>query len=121
MNEYFYKKEYKYMYLWSLSYNFANALIETFGTVMLYKNGIPIWLILLIYGLRFGITGLCTTLFINISLKLGIAKCILISNIFKIIRFDDKISFVVNHNLSNCFFWFFVFARHSVIVLVMND
>ena len=85
MNEYFYKKEYKYMYLWSLSYNFANALIETFGTVMLYKNGIPIWLILLIYGLRFGITGLCTTLFINISLKLGIAKCILISNIFSII------------------------------------
>ncbi len=85
MKEYFYKKEYKYMYLWSLSYNFANALIETFGTVMLYKNGIPIWLILLIYGLRFGITGLCTTLFINISLKLGIAKCILISNIFSII------------------------------------
>lgn len=85
MNEYFYKKEYKYMYLGSASYSFANALIETFGTVMLYKNGIPIWLILLIYGLRFGITGLCTTLFITISSKLGIAKCILISNIFSII------------------------------------
>lgn len=73
------------MYLGGLSYSFANALIATFGTVMLYKNGIPIWLILLIYGLRFGITGFCTPLFVTISSKLGIAKCILISNIFSII------------------------------------
>ena len=50
MKEYFYKKEYKYMYLSRISYDFANALIEMFGTVMLYKAGIPIWLILLIYG-----------------------------------------------------------------------
>lgn len=85
MKKYFYKNEYKYMYLSSISYNFANALIETFGTVMLYKNGLPIWLILLIYGLRFGITGFCTPLFVSISSKLGIAKCILISNIFSII------------------------------------
>ena len=85
MKEYFYKKEYKYMYLSRISYDFANALIEMFGTVMLYKAGIPIWLILLIYGLRFGITGFTTPLFISISSKLGIAKCILISNIFSII------------------------------------
>ena len=85
MNQYFQKKEYKYIYLGKLSYSFANALITTFGTVMLYKNGIPIWLILLIYGLRFGITGFCTPLFISISSKLGIAKCSLISNIFSII------------------------------------
>ena len=85
MKEYFYKKEYKYMYLGNITYSFANALIETFGTVMLYKSGIPIWLILLIYGLRFGITGLCTPLFISVSSRFGIAKCILISNIFSII------------------------------------
>lgn len=85
MKEYFYKKEYKYMYLSSISYSIANALIGTFGTVILYKSGIPIWLILLIYGLRFGITGFTTPLFITISSKLGIAKCILISNIFSII------------------------------------
>lgn len=85
MKKDFYKKEYTYLYLGNISYSFANALIETFGTVMLYKNGIPIWLILLIYGLRFGITGFCTPLFISISSKLGIAKCILISNIFSII------------------------------------
>ncbi len=85
MKEYFYKKEYKYMYLGSISYSFANALIGTFGTVMLYKSGIPIWLILLIYGLRFGLTGIFTPLFVSISSKLGIAKCILISNIFSII------------------------------------
>lgn len=85
MREYFYKKEYKYMYLSTIAYNFANALIGTFGTVMLYKSGIPIWLILLIYGLRFGITGFVTPLFVTISSKLGIAKCILISNIFSIV------------------------------------
>ena len=85
MKEYFYKPEYKYMYLANVSYSFANALIETFGTVMLYKGGIPIWLILLIYGLRFGITGFCTPLFVSISSRFGIAKCILISNIFSII------------------------------------
>ncbi len=85
MKEYFYNKEYKYMYFSNICYSFANALIETFGTVMLYKNGIPIWLILIIYGLRFGITGICTPLFITISSRLGIAKCILISNLFSII------------------------------------
>ena len=85
MKEYFYKKEYKYMYLGTVSYSFANALIGTFGTVMLYKSGIPIWLILLVYGLRFRITGFITPLFVTISSKLGIAKCILISNIFSII------------------------------------
>lgn len=85
MKEYFCKKEYKYMYFANISYSFANALISTFGTVILYKNGIPIWLILLIYGLRFGITGLCTPLFISISSKFGIAKCILISNVFSIL------------------------------------
>ena len=85
MKEYFYKPEYKYMYLGNMSYSFANALIETFGTVMLYKSGVPIWLILLIYGLRFGITGLCTPLFVSISSRWGIAKCIFISNIFSIV------------------------------------
>ena len=86
MKEYFYKKEYKYMYLSIFFYNFANALIETFGTVMLYKAGIPIYLILLIYGFRFLITGLITPFFVTISHKIGIAKCILISNIFSIIN-----------------------------------
>ena len=86
MKEYFYKKEYKYMYLSIFFYNFANALSETFGTVMLYKAGLPIYLILLIYGIRFLITGLITPLFVTISNKIGIAKCILISNIFSIIN-----------------------------------
>ena len=85
MKEYFYNREYKYMYLGSISYNFANALLETFGAVMLYKAGIPLGLILLIYGIRFGITGFVTPLFITISSKIGIAKCILISDTFSAI------------------------------------
>lgn len=85
MHDYFSKKEYKYMYLGNISYSFANALISTFGTVMLYKNGLPIWLILLTFGLRFGITGIITPLFLSISSRFGIAKCILVSNIFSIL------------------------------------
>lgn len=97
MKEYFYKKEYKYMYLSIFFYNFANALSETFGTVMLYKAGLPIYLILLIYGIRFLIMGLITPLFITISSKIGIAKCILISNLFNVIY---AYFILVNQNLS---------------------
>ena len=86
MKEYFYKREYKYMYASIFFYNFANALIETFGTVMLYQAGLPIYMILLIYGMRFLITGLITPLFVTISNKIGVAKCVLISNIFSIIN-----------------------------------
>ena len=97
MKEYFYKKEYKYMYLSIFFYNFANALSETFGTVMLYKAGLPIYLILLIDGIRFLIMGLITPLFVTISSKIGIAKCILISNLFNIIY---AYYILVNQNLS---------------------
>ena len=85
MKEYFYRREYKYMYASIFFYNFAYALIETFGTVMLYQAGLPIYMILLIYGMRFLITGLITPLFVTISNKIGVAKCVLISNIFSII------------------------------------
>ena len=85
MKEYFYKKEYKYMYLSIFLYNFANALSETFGAVMLYKAGLSIHIILLIYGIRFLIMGFITPLYVTISSKIGVAKCILISNIFNII------------------------------------
>lgn len=86
MKEYFYRREYKYMYASIFFYNFAYALIETFGTVMLYQAGLPIYIILLIYGMRFLITGLITPLFVTISNKIGVAKCVLISNIFSIIN-----------------------------------
>lgn len=52
---------------------------------MLYKNGMPLYLILLVYGLRFAITGLCTPLFISISHRIGIASCVFISNVFSIV------------------------------------
>lgn len=86
MKEYFYRREYKYMYASIFFYNFAYALIETFGTVMLYQACLPIYMILLIYGMRFLITGLITPLFVTISNKIGVAKCVLISNIFSIIN-----------------------------------
>jgi len=85
MKEYFYHKEYKYLYLSTFFFSFANALIELFGVVMLYKGGMPIYKILFIYGIRFGLMGLCTPLFLKVSSKIGMAKCYLSANILRII------------------------------------
>ncbi len=106
MKNFFYKKEYKYIYLSKFCFYFANTLIETFGTVMLYRNGIPIWLILMIYGLRFGITGLCTPLFMNISSKFGIAKVILLSNVFS---FLSSYMMLLTDDVSNKIIIFIIF------------
>lgn len=80
-------KEYLYvlLYLDKFCYSIGNALIDVFGTVMLYKNGMPIYMILLIYGFRFGIMGLCSPLFITISKKFGIAMCALLANVLRLV------------------------------------
>lgn len=85
MKYFFYKGEYKYIYLSEFFRDFARTLEETFGAVMLYKAGLPVYLILLIYGVRFLITGLITPLFVTISNRIGLANCMLVSNIFSII------------------------------------
>ena len=84
MKEYFYKSEYKWMYLSKFFFAFANSFIDIFGVVMLYKNGMPLYMILLIYGLRFGIMGLCSPLFLKMASKSGIASCALLANLLRI-------------------------------------
>lgn len=85
MKEYFYKRQYIYLYLAKFCYTLANSLIDIFGTVMLYKNGMSIALILFIYGIRFGIMGALSPLFLKISTKRGVATCALIANMLRII------------------------------------
>ncbi len=85
MKDYLYKKEYIYLYLTEFCFRFGNTLIDIFGTVMLYKQGVPIHLIILIYGLRFGIMGLFTPLFIKIAPKYGVNFCRLLANMCRII------------------------------------
>lgn len=85
MREYFFKKEYILLYLEKFCYSLGNALIDIFGTVMLYKNGMPIYMILLVYGFRFGLMGLCSPLFITISKRFGIGICALIANALRIV------------------------------------
>lgn len=85
MKEYFYKTEYVFLYLSKFFYAFANSFIEIFGVVMLYKNGMPLPMILLIYGLRFGIMGICSPLFLKISHRYGVASCALISNLLRVV------------------------------------
>lgn len=84
MKEYFYKSEYKWLYLSTLFYTFANSFIDIFGVVMLYKNGMPLYMILFIYGLRFGVMGLFSPLFLKVSSKSGIASCAILANLLKI-------------------------------------
>ncbi len=84
MKEYFYKSEYKWLYLSKFFFSFANSFIDIFGVVMLHKNGMPLYMILFIYGLRFGIMGLCSPLFLKVSSKSGIASCAILANLLKI-------------------------------------
>lgn len=84
MKEYFYKTEYKWLYLTKFFFAFGNSFIDIFGVVMLYKNGMPLYLILLLYGLRFGIMGLCSPLFLKIASKHGIASCAFLANLLRI-------------------------------------
>lgn len=85
MKEYLYKKEYIYLYLSQFAFRFGNAIIDIFGTVMMYKSGMSISLILLLYGIRFGIMGLLSPLFIKVASKYGVAFCRLLANICRVI------------------------------------
>lgn len=84
MKEYFYKREYKWLYLTKFFFAFANSFTDLFGTVMLYQNGMPLYEILLIYGFRFGIMGLCSPLFLKIASQYGISTCTILSNLLRI-------------------------------------
>ncbi|MEI3508496.1 MAG: MFS transporter [Bacilli bacterium] len=86
MKQYFYSKEYIYLYLTKFCNALAYSLIEIFGTVMLYQSGMPIWMIILIYGIRFGIMGLISPLFIKISKRFGVGACAVIASILNIIN-----------------------------------
>lgn len=85
MKEYFYKTEYIFLYLSKFFFAFAYSFIEIFGAVMLYKNGMSLPMILFVYGLRFGMMGICSPLFLKISHRYGVASCALISNILRLL------------------------------------
>lgn len=82
--DYFAKPEYKWLYLSQFFFAFANSFMELFGVVMLYKNGMPLYTILFIYGLRFGIMGIGSPLFLKVSAKSGIATCAILADLLRI-------------------------------------
>ncbi|MDR0462872.1 MAG: MFS transporter [Pseudomonadales bacterium] len=73
------------MYFSKLFFAIGNSLVEIFGTVMLYKSGITIPTIILIFAIKFGIMGALSPSFLKLSSKFGTAYCVLIANIFRII------------------------------------
>lgn len=117
MRNYFYKKEYIYLCLSKFCYALANSFIDIFGVVMLYKNGMPLHQILFIYGIRFGIMGILSPLFITISSKFGIAMCALIANILRIIS-----SYIIlNGNYSNILFFIFAMSLPGALSNPIED
>lgn len=117
MRNYFYKKEYIFLYLSKFCYALANSFIDIFGVVMLYKNGMPLHQILFIYGIRFGIMGILSPLFITISSKFGIAMCSLIANILRIIS-----SYIIlNGDYSNILFFIFAMSLPGALSNPIED
>ena len=112
----FYKKEYN-LYLSKFCYTIANSFIDVFGVVMLYRNGMPIYQILFLYAIRFGIMGVFCPLFITMSSRLGIAMCSLIANVLRIIS-----SYIIlNGNNSNIIFFIFVLGLSGALSNPIND
>ena len=117
MKNYFYKKEYIFLYLSKFCYALANSFIDIFGVVMLYKNGMPLHQILFIYGIRFGVMGILSPLFITISSRFGIAMCSLIANILRIIS-----SYIIlNGNYSNLLFFIFAMSLPGALSNPIED
>lgn len=85
IKSYFYRKEYIYLYLTRFCFAFTESLTDIFGPVLLFKNGFSIAAIFLIYGLSFGVMGICSPLFLTISSRFGISACVILSNVFRVI------------------------------------
>lgn len=117
MKNYLIRKEYIYLYLSKFCYALANSFIDIFGVVMLYKNGMPLYQILFIYGIRFGIMGILSPLFITTASKFGIAMCTLIANILRIIS-----SYIIlNGDYSNLLFFIFVMSLSGALSNPIED
>lgn len=117
VRKYFYKKEYIYLYLSKFCYSLANSFIDIFGVVMLYKNGMPLHQILLLYGIRFGIMGILSPLFITISSRFGIAMCSLIANILRVV----STYIILNGDYSNITFFIFAMSLPGALSNPIED
>lgn len=65
---------------------------------MLYKSGLGIPIIILIYAIRFGIMGILSPSFLKLSSRFGTAYCVLTSNFFSIIV-SFMLLFGITHNI----------------------
>lgn len=93
------KKEYIYLYLTRFCYSLANTLIDIYGTVLLYKNGLSVAQIFLIYAIRFGLMGIITPFSIVLSTRLGIGVTSFIANLTRI-TFSYVILFNITDNIT---------------------
>lgn len=112
-----YTREYIFLYLSKFCYSLANSFIDIFGVVLLYKNGMPLYQILFLYGIRFGTMGILSPLFITISNKFGIATCSLIANILRIV----STYIILNGDYSNIIFFIFAMSLPGALSNPIED
>lgn len=83
MNKYFSNKNYRMLYYDSFFKTFANSIYAVFTPVILYKAGVSITMIILIFMIQFLVMGLFSPLAGTLSKKIGIANTKFISYILK--------------------------------------
>jgi hypothetical protein len=82
LNNYFLNKNYTALYLHNFFHQISSRLIEIFSGVFLYSLGLPLPLVLLFFGLEFGLRGAVAPLALTLVSKHGVWKAIAISYIF---------------------------------------
>lgn len=89
-------KQYLYLYLSRFCYSVGNTLIDIYGTVLLYNNGLSVSQIFLIYAFRFGLMGILTPFSIIVSSRLGIGLTSLIANLTR-----TAVAYIILFNTSD--------------------
>lgn len=84
---YFPNKNYTILYLHTFGDKIGNRLVEIFSGVFLYSLGMPLPVVLLFFGLDFGLRGVLAPLAPVCSYKFGVKKSILLSYLFLILFF----------------------------------
>jgi len=89
--EYFPNRNYTSIYLFSIADGLADKFIEIFSGAFLYSLGMPLPLVLLYYGLEFGIMGAFTPLGPMLVARWGVIKSFTLSYVFMILYFASLV------------------------------
>src|SRR4051794_16350725 len=111
MQEYLRDKNYLALYLNSIGVQFSSALVLSFVGAHLFTQGLPLYLVLLYFGLEFLFRALFTLLSHTLTQKYGIKHTIVFSNIVLILYFFMLSLFATHPVVGFCSFILYAFSR----------